>query len=227
MSVLHLDTTDFEHATSVLEAVRNEEISKGPGVYERFAKRAIDLLGAAALLLVALPLFVFVALAVRISMGSGVIYRQARVGRGGKPFVIYKFRTMLHDRRAIELNVDNDRRVCHKRDDDPRHTSLGRFLRRTSLDELPQLWNVIKGDMSLVGPRPELVGVVRKYEDWQHLRHTVRPGITGLWQVSQRGAGLMCENLQADMDYVRSMSLWTDLKILARTPVAAVRRTGS
>jgi lipopolysaccharide/colanic/teichoic acid biosynthesis glycosyltransferase len=165
--------------------------------------------------------------AVRLAIGPGVIYRQARVGRGGRPFVIFKLRTMTHDRRQVDIRVPDDRRVSHKRDDDPRHTSLGRFLRRTSLDELPQLINVIRGDMSLVGPRPELVGVVRRYEDWQHTRHVVRPGITGLWQVSHRDKGLMCENSRVDLDYIRTLSLLTDLKILARTPLAAIKRTGT
>jgi len=104
--------------------------------------------------------------------------------------VIYKFRTMRPDRRQAVLPYSGpDRRVCHETDNDPRHTPLGRFLRKYSLDELPQLWNVLVGDMSLVGPRPELVEVVERYESWQRERHRVKPGLTGLWQVTCRGEG--------------------------------------
>ena len=123
--------------------------------YERFVKPAVDRCAGVALAVVALPIVLLVVLAIRVKLGKSVIYRQQRVGRDGEPFTMYKFRTMTHDRRKESVPYDGpDRRVCHKRDDDPRHTPLGRFLRRSSLDELPQLWNVVKGDMSLVGPRP-------------------------------------------------------------------------
>jgi lipopolysaccharide/colanic/teichoic acid biosynthesis glycosyltransferase len=104
---------------------------------------------------------------------------------------------------------------------------VGRILRRFSLDELPQLWNVLRGDMSLVGPRPELPVVVDRYHQWQHLRHLVKPGITGLWQVSERGDVEMHECVETDIEYVRRLSLFTDLSIIARTIPAAVRGTGS
>ena len=200
----------------------------GERLYTRFVKPSIDVLAATVLLVLALPLMILVALAVRLTMGAGVIYKQQRVGRNGSPFTIYKFRTMLADRRTSDRPYDGpDRRVSHKRADDPRHTPVGRFLRKTSLDELPQLWNVLRQDMSLVGPRPELVGVVAKYQAWQHQRHLVRPGITGLWQVSKRGGALMCEDSTADLDYVRSVSLVTDLSVLVRTVPAVLRGTGS
>jgi lipopolysaccharide/colanic/teichoic acid biosynthesis glycosyltransferase len=127
------------------------------------------------------------------------------------------------DRRSVERRQgEGCRRRNHKSPHDPRHTRLGRFLRRTSLDELPQLVNVIRGDLSLVGPRPELPEVVANYQPWQHARHWVRPGITGLWQVTERGSGEpMHEHVESDLRYIRSLSALTDLRILLLTiPVA-------
>ena len=197
-------------------------------LYLRIAKPLIDTIGGAVLILLMLPLVAAVAVAVRIALGPGVIYRQERVGRGGRPFTIYKFRTMLPDRRQAVLPYDGpDRRVCHKTDNDPRHTALGRFLRKYSLDELPQLWNVLLGDMSLVGPRPELIEVVNHYEPWQHERHRVKPGLTGLWQVTCRGEGLAHQNVEVDLQYISGLSVLTDLKILALTvPVALFESSG-
>jgi lipopolysaccharide/colanic/teichoic acid biosynthesis glycosyltransferase len=196
-------------------------------VYDSFVKPAIDFVAALVLLVVLLPVSILVALAVRVSLGKGVIYRQRRVGRGGRPFTIYKFRTMHHDRRAAQVSFDGvDRRVCHKRDDDPRHTPLGRFLRKCRLDELPQMWNVLMGQMSLVGPRPELPQVVERYEPWQHGRHLVRPGLTGMWQVSDRASGLAYEGVDLDIEYVQRLSFWTDCAVLLRTIPIIVRRTG-
>ena len=135
------------------------------GPYGRMGKPVVDLVGGVVLLVMLMPVAIMVAIATRVSLGAGVIYRQQRIGRYGRSFTIYKFRTMLPDRRKAQMPfLGTDRRICHKRDDDPRHTAFGRFLRRSRLDELPQLWNVIKGDMSLVGPRPELPQVVNRYE---------------------------------------------------------------
>lgn len=205
------------------------------GLYPTRVKPGLDAFLAGVLLLLTLPVMLLIALAVRASMGPGVIYRQRRIGRHGHPFTVYKFRTMHYDRRQLLRThaADHtwaglDRRVCHKREDDPRHTPVGRTLRKSGLDELPQLVNVLRGEMSLVGPRPELVEVVRHYEPWQHARHQVKPGITGLWQVSDRGRGLMCENMGADITYVANVSLKTDLSVLAKTvPAALLRRSGS
>jgi lipopolysaccharide/colanic/teichoic acid biosynthesis glycosyltransferase len=197
-------------------------------LYPRVVKPGIDTVGAAVLLILALPLMAALAVAVRTALGAGVIYRQTRVSRGGRAFTIYKFRTMLPDRRRADLPYDGpERRVCHKADNDPRHTAFGRFLRKYSLDELPQLWNVLLGDMSLVGPRPELLEVVDRYEPWQHQRHGVKPGLTGLWQVTCRGKGLAHHNVDVDLDYISGLSLLTDLKILALTlPVALFGSSG-
>jgi lipopolysaccharide/colanic/teichoic acid biosynthesis glycosyltransferase len=196
--------------------------------YARAVKPAMDRIGALIIFLVTLPIILVVGLLVRLTMGRGVIYKQRRVGLQGRRFTMYKFRSMENDRRKASLPYDGpDRRVCHKRVDDPRHTPVGRFLRRSSLDELPQLWNVMKGDMSLVGPRPELPHIVEAYEPWQHQRHEVKPGLTGFWQVSERAGGLAHEGVDLDIDYLDRLSFWTDVSVLLRTVPVTIRRTGS
>lgn len=181
----------------------------------------------AAVALVALvPVFAAVALAVRHTFGKGVLYRQTRVGRNGEDFVILKFRTMAADRRVAAAAVAVDRRVTHKSDDDPRHHPLGRLLRKTSLDELPQLWNVVKGEMTLVGPRPELSDVADRYGFRDHARHRVLPGITGLWQVSEHRADLLHEHIEIDTSYVERVSPMLDLKIIGESLRLLVRPTG-
>ena len=154
--------------------------------YTIYGKRFLDVVLASAGLLILLPVFLVIAALVRLNLGpGGVIYRQQRVGRDGESFDIFKFRSMLPDRRQqSQPFVGRNRRVSHKSDSDPRHTSFGRFLRANSIDELPQLINVIRGDMSLVGPRPELVTVARRGGLTAHPRHQERPGITGLFQIS-------------------------------------------
>ena len=226
--------TGGEYATNgVLRAVVDPrlEVIEAPlrvaGRYERYVKPTLDRCAGFILALVAVPIFLCVALVVRMKLGKGVIYKQCRVGRHGIPFTMYKFRTMAPDRRKAALPYDGaDRRVCHKRDDDPRHTRFGMLLRKSSLDELPQLWNVIRGEMSLVGPRPELPHVVARYEPWQHERHQVKPGITGFWQLSGRAGGLAYEGVELDIDYLRSLSFVTDLVVLLKTVPVAVSRTG-
>ena len=174
--------------------------------YERFVKPVMDRAVGTVLLLAVLPTL---------------------LGRGGRVFTMYKFRTMHPDRRMARLRVAPERRLTHKHPQDPRLTALGRFLRKWSLDELPQLWNVARGDMSLIGPRPELVDIVDRYESWQHERHAVKPGLTGLWQVLARGDGPMHENTHLDLAYVRQVRFTTDCKILLHTiPALLGRRTG-
>jgi lipopolysaccharide/colanic/teichoic acid biosynthesis glycosyltransferase len=191
--------------------------------YERFVKPAVDALGAGLLLTLLLPVLVVVTVGVLVSLGRPVLYRQQRVGLHGRSFSMLKFRTMEPDRRATQAPYDGpERRRTHKTPHDPRHTRFGRFLREFSLDELPQLWNVLRGDLSLVGPRPELTAIVDRYEPWQHARHSVKPGLTGLWQVTERGNGMMHEHTDIDLDYVKQLSLRTDLKILVSTVPAVL-----
>ena len=202
------------------------------GFYVQVGKPLLDRVLAALLLVAASPLLVVVALLVRVRIGSPVLFRQRRVGLDGEPFDVLKFRTMAPDRRVRDRRSagrprGNDRRRTHKSDADPRHTALGRHLRKWSLDELPQLWNVVQGEMSLVGPRPELTGIVDRYEPWQRQRHLVKPGMTGLWQITSRGDGLMHLYTDVDLEYVATIGLATDLRILLRTLPAALARSGS
>lgn len=192
------------------------------GVYVRLVKPSLDrVLALVGLAVAAIPMALIAGI-VAVSMGRPVLFRQRRIGADGEPFEVLKFRTMRPDRRGQRLDVIHDRRRTHKSDHDPRHTAVGRFLRRYSLDELPQLLNVLRGEMSMVGPRPELDSVVEQYPPALHQRHLVKPGLTGLWQVSARGDGPMHENGQWDLAYVDRVSLRTDLQILARTPRALV-----
>ena len=227
---------DREVARSVL-AARAGAISPSSPVllprratrYERFVKPAFDRVFAGCLLLVLSPVIAFVAVMVAISLGTPIILRQRRIGRNGEPFELHKFRTMHPDRRQDRDEADfdgRDRRLTHKHPNDPRLTLAGRTLRKWSLDELPQLWDVLTGKLSIVGPRPELVSIVGNYQPWQHARHAVKPGLTGLWQVTARGEGEMHEHTDLDIEYVQSISLRTDLKIIALTIPAVLAHKG-
>lgn len=191
--------------------------------YEQYLKPAIDVVGSLVLLILTAPVFLAAAIAIKASMGGPILLRQDRVGRFGQVFTIYKFRTMEPDRRVQQVPVlGEDRRKTHKHPNDPRITPVGRFLRKWSLDELPQFINVITGDMSLVGPRPEMVEIVANYEPWQHRRHAVKPGITGPWQISERGDKPLHECTESDLDYIDDLGFTTDVRILALTPLAAL-----
>lgn len=197
------------------------------GSYVRTWKPLIDRVLGGFLVLMTAPLLAVVAILVRTSLGPGVLFRQSRVGLNGIPFTVFKFRTMRPDRRQADVPIAfPDRRRTHKSAHDPRHTPLGRFLRRWSLDELPQLINVVMGHMSLIGPRPELPSVVANYKPWQHRRHDVKPGLTGLWQVMARGDGPMELRTDLDIAYIDSVSLVLDIWILAATISALITRHG-
>jgi lipopolysaccharide/colanic/teichoic acid biosynthesis glycosyltransferase len=197
------------HPSQLKPAVGDGAVTRERGLYERFGKGLIDRLVGLVLALLTLPIVIPVAIAVFIDLGLPILLRQERVGLDGRIFKVLKFRSMEPDRRSprVPAFVGTDRRVSHKSDDDPRLTPVGRFIRKWSLDELPQLWNVVFGQMSLVGPRPELLQVVEHYEPWQHARHQVKPGVTGLWQVSARGEVPMHEATHIDLEYVASISL--------------------
>jgi lipopolysaccharide/colanic/teichoic acid biosynthesis glycosyltransferase len=193
-------------------------------------KRSIDITVAAVLLLLLCWLFALAAVLVKLSAPGPVFFRQVRIGRHGRPFTMIKFRTMRAERRRRNVGPPeglSDRRRRHKSQRDPRVTYVGRFLRRSCLDELPQLWNVLAGHMSLVGPRPELPEIVARYEPWQHARHLVTPGITGWWQVNRDPRRLMHEATELDLHYVRNQSLWLDAWILVRTLGAVIGGSGA
>jgi exopolysaccharide biosynthesis polyprenyl glycosylphosphotransferase len=198
----------------------------------RLVKDVFDRIGALALLIIVMPLVAAIAMLVRLAPdGRGpIIFRQERVGKNGRPFILYKFRTMHVDaeERLAELRELNETDgELFKMRADPRITSVGRWLRRFSLDELPQLVNVIKGDMSLVGPRPPLAGEVARYPADMRRRLVVKPGLTGLWQVSGRSDLSWDESIRLDLTYVENWSLAMDLAILARTASAVVRSSGA
>lgn len=196
--------------------------------YVRHGKRVLDLVAGLILLVLTAPLMAAIAVGVRVTMGSPVLFRQTRVGAGGVPFELVKFRTMSRSRRVRSIEWPGpDRRVNHKTALDPRHTRFGRLLRRSSLDELPQLLHVLRGEMSLVGPRPELPDIALRDGIIDHPRHLLRPGITGLWQLyAPRDEGIAA-NVHHDEEYLRHVTLLGDLRILAATPVVLLRRTGS
>ncbi len=188
--------------------------------YVRHGKRFFDIAVSFAGLVVLAPLFLLLALLVRVKLGpGGIFFRQERVGRDGVPFHILKFRSMLPDRRRqSQAFVGVDRRLRHKSADDPRHTPFGRFIRAHSLDELPQLLNVLKGDMSLVGPRPELTHVAVRQRFLVHPRHITRPGVTGTFQISSlRARNSIASGLHLDVGYVADLRFGRDLMILVKT----------
>jgi lipopolysaccharide/colanic/teichoic acid biosynthesis glycosyltransferase len=244
--------------------------ARTPSTYERRVKPVVDRVLAAVLLLVLAIPMLLIALAVRLTLGPGVIYRQDRIGRHGEMVRMFKFRTMHHDRRRDRVGRERPdrrgaerrgadrrqqqvaiagpdrrrverrgpdrrraddprgRRRTHKTVHDPRHTEFGRTLRALSLDELPQLFNVLRGELSLVGPRPELPEVVATYEPWQHARHAVKPGITGLWQITDRSDhSPMHEHVDTDLHYIEQLSFRTDLRILALTPLTLLGLGGA
>ncbi|PYY33946.1 sugar transferase [Curtobacterium sp. MCPF17_011] len=201
-----------------------------PDYTRRMSKRLFDVVGAACGLLVLAPVAAVIAVAIRLDDGGPVLFRQHRVGRGGVEFPIVKFRTMCVDaeaRKAELLSADEGAGPLFKVHADPRVTRVGAFLRRTSLDELPQLWNVLTGSMSLVGPRPALPCEVAVYADFAERRLLVTPGITGLWQVSGRSDLDWAEGVRLDLHYVENWSFLHDLVILARTVPSVLRSRGA
>ena len=198
------------------------------GWYASGGKRALDLVVTVPLLLVMSPVLLIAGLALRLKLGPGIVLRQERIGRNAKPFSMLKFRTMEHSRRNSPPDSwdGKDRRTGHKSSSDPRHTQLGRMLRKFSVDELPQLINIVKGDMSLVGPRPQMAAVASP-SFRAHPRHQIRPGLTGPFQVSPlRSGGNLDAGLEIDADYVENLTLRSDLKFLFGTISALVRGTG-
>jgi lipopolysaccharide/colanic/teichoic acid biosynthesis glycosyltransferase len=206
-------------------------------------KRTFDIAGSALALLLCLPLFVAIAIAIKVTSKGPVLFRQKRIGQYGQCFTFLKFRSMyvnndhrVHQKFVTEL-ISNEAKhepsgrngkAVYKLKDDKRITRVGRFLRRTSLDELPQLLNVLKGDMSLVGPRPAIPYELAAYQTW-HRRRVLeaKPGITGVWQVAGRSRVRFDEMVRMDLRYAMSWSPWLDLKILLLTPLAVIRGSGA
>lgn len=207
----------------------------------RVLKRAFDLIGSVALLLLLVPVFAVLAALVKLTSAGPVFFRQTRVGERGVPFTMLKFRTMhvnaeatIHQKFVSEFIKAGGSAAASVKDgvfkivNDPRVTGVGHVLRKTSLDELPQLWNVLRGDMSLVGPRPPLPYELEHYKPW-HRRRVLeaKPGITGLWQVNGRSRTTFDDMVRLDLRYARSCSVWTDIKILLATPRAVISGKGA
>jgi exopolysaccharide biosynthesis polyprenyl glycosylphosphotransferase len=228
-----------DHLKSFLFRTRLDEFASVPVItlqtagltpFERRIKRAFDLLVAAILTPVMAPLMAAIALAIRLDSPGPVLYRQPRVGENGKLFSMFKFRSMIQGAEEIErmpVSLSAGGEPIYKIRGDPRVTRVGKLLRRTSMDELPQLWNVVKGDMSMVGPRPELPWIVDRYEPWQQQRFLVPQGLTGWWQVNGRSDKPMHLHTEEDIFYIQNYSFFLDVRILWKTLGAVVKGRGA
>ena len=188
-------------------------------IYE-ISKRAIDIIGAGSGLLLLSPVIAIVACAVKFTSKGPIFFSQKRVGKNGKLFDMYKFRSMVVNAEELKEKLAHQNEMSgpmFKMKDDPRVTKVGKFIRKTSLDELPQLWNVLKGDMSLVGPRPSLPKEVKQFEEWMYKRLTVKPGLTCYWQVSVRNNIDFEDWMKLDISYVEDRNLWIDIKLIFKT----------
>jgi lipopolysaccharide/colanic/teichoic acid biosynthesis glycosyltransferase len=206
----------------------SHEATQRKAVLREFGKRALDVAISVPAIVVLTPVFIVLWIAIHLDSPGPAIFCQRRIGRGEKPFNCFKFRTLRHNadqnvhREAIRRAwarepLSNDPDAPYKLTDDPRVTRVGGVLRRTSFDELPQLLNVLRGEMSIVGPRPAIPYELEHFQDWHHRRHIVKPGITGICQV--RGRGRVCPEvmLEMDVEYAMNWTLWTDLKLIALT----------
>ncbi|HZJ68225.1 MAG TPA: sugar transferase [Kofleriaceae bacterium] len=219
-----LSTAQFDTVCARIDSPIHSWWGRGP-------KRAIDIVVSAISLVVLFPLLLILAIGVRLTSGGPAIFVHTRCGERGRPFRFFKFRSMVADAEARKcelIHLNEVQGPAFKIADDPRITRFGRFLRKYSLDELPQLWNVLIGDMSLVGPRPPTPAEVSAYTRRQAQRLSVVPGITGLWQVSGRNNITSFDRwVELDLAYIERWSLWLDLRILARTVLVVLRAEGS
>lgn len=177
--------------------------------YAKRGKYLLDFVAAFLLILIFSPLMILISVLIKLSSRGPIFFSHQRVGYKNRLFVILKFRSLHVDTPSYSEKPDSN--------EDIRITTIGKWIRKTSLDELPQLFNVLKGDMSLVGPRPEMPFLAEKYEDWENQRHLVRPGMTGLWQLSPRRRESIRDGISVDLEYIENLSLWNDFKILLRT----------
>jgi lipopolysaccharide/colanic/teichoic acid biosynthesis glycosyltransferase len=206
-----------------------EEIRRD-GFYERHGKRLFDVIGAGILLLLTAPILLLAMLAIKLDTPGPVLFRSTRCGKGGRPFFFYKLRSMYngsHSQRNALMHLNEMDGPVFKLAHDPRITRVGRILRRTSVDELPQLWNVLRGDMSLIGPRPPIPEEVAQYSGFEARRLSVKPGLTCLWQVSGRSTLGFDEWMRLDIQYIRQRSFPLDLKILLQTIPAVLSCRGA
>jgi undecaprenyl phosphate N,N'-diacetylbacillosamine 1-phosphate transferase len=201
---------------SKMQAEVKKVIKKNDGIYKRFIKRPMDIVLSLLAIIILSPVLLIVALLVRVKLGSPVIFKQNRPGLNEKIFTLYKFRTMTDEKDENGELLPNDIRL----------TKLGRILRATSLDELPELFNILKGDMSIIGPRPLLIEYLPLYNENQKHRHDVRPGLSGLAQVNGRNAISWEEKFDYDIEYVENLTFLLDLKIILKTFFKVLKREG-
>jgi exopolysaccharide biosynthesis polyprenyl glycosylphosphotransferase len=231
MTQVLIESSDHGDSSDLLECRKARRSS-------RLEKRFLDVFGSALAIFVFSPLFILIAVAVKLTSRGPILFKQERVGLGGRRFTFLKFRSMkcgsdsqLHQeyiRRFIGGEITKAHGGAFKIKNDPRLTSIGGFLRRCSLDELPQLFNVLRGDMSLVGPRPAIPYEIELYQPWHRSRFLeVKPGITGLWQVVGRSKTTFDDMVRLDLQYATQWSLWLDIKILLQTPRAVLSREGA
>jgi len=227
-------------ASSSLKLVLSRDVNRQKA--SLYLKRLVDIVGSTALMTLLLPVFLAIAIAVKLTSKGPVLFRQIRLGQDGKKFTFLKFRSMyvnndhsIHEKYVTQFIAGsndtaqaNGNQKVYKLTADPRVTPIGRFLRRTSLDELPQFWNVLQGEMSLVGPRPPVMYEYERYNLWHRQRlQGVKPGITGLWQVHGRSRVTFEDMVRLDIRYARTRSFWLDLEILLKTPRAVVSGNGA
>lgn len=198
--------------------------------YER-VKRAFDFISALALLIVASPILLLVAISIKVTSKGKVVYGHTRIGRYGVPFKVYKFRSMYENANEIFNSFSEEQKkeyyINFKLDNDPRVTKVGDFLRKTSLDELPQLINIIKGEMSVVGPRPIVEKEIEKYGVYANTVFSVMPGLTGNWQANGRSDTTYDERVQMDVDYVHNRSFILDMKLIFKTFISVIKKEGA
>ena len=233
------DKNDHSANIAMYPEMQKREESKK---FSLAVKRCIDVFGSSMALICGAPIFGAIALAIKATSSGPVLFRQERLGHYGRPFVVLKFRSMrtncdaqIHEQyvhQFIAGHVDDNSKTSQKPvfkiQEDPRITAVGKFLRKTSLDELPQFWNVLRGDMSLVGPRPPIAYEYKAYEVWHRRRVLeIKPGLTGLWQVEGRSRTRFDDMVRLDLKYARGWSVWLDLKILAQTPAAVIQGEGA
>lgn len=227
---------DITHRLYAADA-RPRVVAAAPSRFYPTAKRALDLTISVLFLIAFAPVWLVIAAALKMDSRGPVLFRQARVGRNGETFMVYKFRSMhvnnddAAHRKFVEAFMaapsNSDGSSYFKIKNDPRVTRVGRILRKTSLDEIPQILNVLKGEMSIVGPRPALPWEVAQYEPWQRERLYALPGITGTWQVEGRSRVSFDEMMRMDISYVRAPSMWGDISLILRTVPAVLLGTGA
>ena len=197
---------------------------------QRMLKRLFDLAFSSVAITVCAPFMILIAILIKLDSPGPIFFRQKRVGENTQPFEMLKFRTMIHGAEKLCSSVekvDEDGNIIHKHRDDPRVTRIGRYLRRFSVDELPQLFNVLLGKMSVVGPRPEMPYMVERYQHWQYVRFTIPQGITGWWQITGRSDKPMHLNTEDDLYYIKNYSIWLDITIIWKTTAVVLRGKGA